>query len=319
MMTQQFQRPKQEVMDWLEKKREEWKAQIYPELDSFAEVFTIQKGVYGILLESADGHGYVWLYLIKGSQRALLIDTGFGLGNLRALVLKLAEGLPVIVCNTQAHFCRSSGNYQFDTVYCHSYAAPALEALKNPATWDRLFDADGNGIWVVSKKEDVIPYQDYQVVGCREGYRFRLGDEHEVEMIWTPGSAQGGIGLLDCKNRILFASTLVMGMIPIGVAPRVQKELYKEYACVASLKKGMETLKERSKEYDRILAGGDIAELPKDIVDDLLAGSSEILDNPEEYDERLVHNDDHTVGVELFLKQTRYAKLAYNRWSIWGR
>ncbi|MEN6338865.1 MAG: MBL fold metallo-hydrolase [Clostridiaceae bacterium] len=54
--------------------------------------------------------------LIRGNERALLIDTGFGLWDIRPAVRR-ATDLPLIVMNSHVHTDHSGGNYQFDTVY----------------------------------------------------------------------------------------------------------------------------------------------------------------------------------------------------------
>ena len=54
--------------------------------------------------------------LIVGSERALLIDTGFGIRDIRPSVKK-ATSLPLIVMNSHVHTDHSGGNYFFDTVY----------------------------------------------------------------------------------------------------------------------------------------------------------------------------------------------------------
>jgi glyoxylase-like metal-dependent hydrolase (beta-lactamase superfamily II) len=54
--------------------------------------------------------------LIVGNERALLIDTGFGLTDIRPAV-RQATDLPLIVMNSHVHTDHSGGNYFFDTVY----------------------------------------------------------------------------------------------------------------------------------------------------------------------------------------------------------
>ena len=54
--------------------------------------------------------------LIRGNERALLIDTGFGLMDIRPAVRR-ATNLPLIVMNSHVHTDHSGGNYLFDTVY----------------------------------------------------------------------------------------------------------------------------------------------------------------------------------------------------------
>lgn len=57
----------------------------------------IAPGVYHI-----DEWGVASCYLVAGSERALLIDTGVGLGNMPGLVRTLTK-LPVTVAATHAH------------------------------------------------------------------------------------------------------------------------------------------------------------------------------------------------------------------------
>lgn len=54
--------------------------------------------------------------LIRGNERALLIDTGFGLVDIRPAVRR-ATNLPLIVMNSHVHTDHSGGNYFFDTIY----------------------------------------------------------------------------------------------------------------------------------------------------------------------------------------------------------
>jgi glyoxylase-like metal-dependent hydrolase (beta-lactamase superfamily II) len=63
------------------------------------------------------------MYLVEGRQRALLIDTGMGIGDLHALVAQLTT-LPVLVVNTHTHADHTGGNWQF----------PAIANLDTPFT-----------------------------------------------------------------------------------------------------------------------------------------------------------------------------------------
>jgi glyoxylase-like metal-dependent hydrolase (beta-lactamase superfamily II) len=56
------------------------------------------------------------MYLVEGNRKALLIDTGMGIGDLRALVSELTR-LPVIVVNTHTHTDHTGSNWQFGTVW----------------------------------------------------------------------------------------------------------------------------------------------------------------------------------------------------------
>jgi glyoxylase-like metal-dependent hydrolase (beta-lactamase superfamily II) len=60
----------------------------------------------------------VWCTLITGSKAALLIDTGFGFGDISGKVRAITDR-PVTVINTHGHVDHIQGNKFFDTVLLH--------------------------------------------------------------------------------------------------------------------------------------------------------------------------------------------------------
>jgi len=54
-------------------------------------------------------------YLIVGTDKALLFDTGNGLGDIKAIVDQLTDK-PITVLNSHSHFDHIGGNYQFDNI-----------------------------------------------------------------------------------------------------------------------------------------------------------------------------------------------------------
>lgn len=59
--------------------------------------------------------GNVFVTLLTGSERALLVDTGLGICDLRTVVRSLTA-LPLTVVNTHGHNDHIAGNYQFERV-----------------------------------------------------------------------------------------------------------------------------------------------------------------------------------------------------------
>ncbi len=175
---------------------------IYP-IEPYVEVYQFREGLYGLFTENCDGMGDVWMYLIVGPEKAMLIDTAFGLGDLKGLVEELAGGRELIVVNTHDHFDHAYGNCRFDKVYCHEYLVPYLEN-QHAHMWDYLFDAWGENIWLEFDRADLPVYKPYQIIGVPDGYIWDLGGGHEVELIHTGGHAAGHAAYLDKKNRILF-------------------------------------------------------------------------------------------------------------------
>jgi glyoxylase-like metal-dependent hydrolase (beta-lactamase superfamily II) len=55
-------------------------------------------------------------YLIVGRARAMLFDTGMGIGDLKGVTAELTR-LPVVVLNSHTHNDHVGDNWQFDTVY----------------------------------------------------------------------------------------------------------------------------------------------------------------------------------------------------------
>jgi enterochelin esterase-like enzyme/glyoxylase-like metal-dependent hydrolase (beta-lactamase superfamily II) len=128
---------------------------------------TVSDGVWHI----EDSRGAV-MYLIAGSERALLIDTGWGVGDLAAHVATLAP-LPLLVVNTHGHRDHVTGNGQFAEVYLHT------------------------------RDLHLVPSADTRLVPVHDGYVFDLGGR-PVRVIGVPGHSPGSICLLDERSRILF-------------------------------------------------------------------------------------------------------------------
>jgi enterochelin esterase-like enzyme/glyoxylase-like metal-dependent hydrolase (beta-lactamase superfamily II) len=119
-----------------------------------------------------DSRGAV-MYLVAGTERALLIDTGWGTGDLPAHVATLTS-LPLLVVNTHGHPDHVAGNKQFPRVYIHTSDLP------------------------------FVPEGETALVPIYDGYRFDLGDR-EIQAIGVPGHSPGSICLLDRQQRILFS------------------------------------------------------------------------------------------------------------------
>jgi hydroxyacylglutathione hydrolase len=66
-------------------------------------------------------HGCDVIYLVAGDERALLIDTGWGIGDLPGVVASLTD-LPLLVVNTHGHPDHTVRSWQFERV--HMYEAP---------------------------------------------------------------------------------------------------------------------------------------------------------------------------------------------------
>jgi glyoxylase-like metal-dependent hydrolase (beta-lactamase superfamily II) len=83
--------------------------------------YTIKK-LYADTYSIADGgfgQGKVYMYLLVGSEKALLVDSGYGLLDLKAIVGAITEKPVVCVC-THGHIDHALGAFRFDEAYLHS-------------------------------------------------------------------------------------------------------------------------------------------------------------------------------------------------------
>ena len=79
--------------------------------------------------------GHVCSWLVAGSRRAALIDTGCGIAPIRPVVESLTH-LPVTVVNTHNHFDHVGGNAEFAEIAIHAAGAAGLEQVPAAALLD---------------------------------------------------------------------------------------------------------------------------------------------------------------------------------------
>ena len=156
----------------------------------------------------------VFSYLIVGAERAMLIDTGYGLGDLPAAVREVTE-LPLVIVNTHGHCDHMGGNARFDApCYMHpadwtlarAHAAPDMRRA-NAERLSRSVDYATGAVF--NALPEGFDRERYAALGtgelreAREGLRFDLGGT-ELELIETPGHTAGGISVLWREKRLLF-------------------------------------------------------------------------------------------------------------------
>ena len=151
--------------------------------------------------------------VLIGEQRAALIDTGCGIGDLRRVVQAVTD-LPVLVINTHTHIDHVSGNHQFGSIAmldhprARSVATTGVpgqqrttEILARHLTsrpWPAAFDP-GDG--------SLPPFHVERWLS--DGDRIDLGGR-ELEVVHTPGEAPDHICLLDRADRILFSGDILL-------------------------------------------------------------------------------------------------------------
>lgn len=143
-------------------------------------------------------------FLILGKERALLIDTCNGLGNLRAVIESITS-LPVTVAVTHGHTDHIGGATWYEQVYVHkddiSFTAKITGsrfAGKRLVFANPLSKELGITKNVFLKKK----YKPKKLV-LEDGHVFDLGDRI-VRVVHTPGHTKGSIIFLDENSKTMF-------------------------------------------------------------------------------------------------------------------
>jgi glyoxylase-like metal-dependent hydrolase (beta-lactamase superfamily II) len=134
--------------------------------------------------------GSEYLYLLEGEEKALLLDTGYGIGKLRAFVEKLTEK-PVIVANTHFHPDHSAGNGEWESVLVSQGWAVDAPSVNNP----------GAGPCDLS----TLPHPDYEKVIVRDGDVVDLGGRKITVWEAAPAHCNSSLFFVDEGHKMLFA------------------------------------------------------------------------------------------------------------------
>lgn len=167
-------------------------------------------------------------YLVEGEQEALMIDTGYGAGNIREYAQSLTAKPLHNVVNTHDHFDHTANNSYFDCALMSAETKP-LATIPFPSF------------------EGIDFPRDYPIQIVEEGDRIDLGGRI-LEVFKIPDHAVGSIALLDSRERLLFTGDEIM---PMGKPLNGSVERFLGY-----LKK----LQARRAEYDKLCAGFDVIE-----------------------------------------------------------
>ena len=247
------------------------------DVDPYVMVFEDEDvlGVFHIYYDAHSKGASAWMHLIVGQERALLIDTAFGIGDLRGLVETLTDK-PVDVVNTHFHGDHSAGNGQFETVFIHKYDIPYLEMSEKAE--NRLLPAPGT-----YREEDIIPLRSAKHIAMEDGFIFHLGEGHEVEVIHMPGHAAGGCMLLDRKYNLLFSGDAVV-FTPTLIIGRFPAPYYPEYLTVTAFRDALKKALPRCKNVKKLYTGHSVQGISPVYLTDMINCCEKIIAHPDQYE-----------------------------------
>ena len=173
-----------------------------PVADSWFEVYKVAPGVLAIYepRQSEETIGY----LIEGNKRALLFDTGMGIGDLKTLIHTLWK-LPVIVLNSHTHDDHVGNNWQFENVYGMDteFTRQSARGSKEDAQAE-ITTGEICGSLPVGFNPATYATRPWKIAKwMQDGDRIDLGGR-AIEIIATPGHTPDSICLFDRVEGLLF-------------------------------------------------------------------------------------------------------------------
>ncbi len=150
------------------------------------------------------GTGHVMAYLVEGNEKAVLWDSGYGNGNIKAFVESLTD-LPVMALNSHNHLDHNGCNALFDEVWIGEHedgldqpVFPISERI--PGGVDEAVAAGGDYAWKLLKDGDVID----------------LGGRY-LTIIEVPGHTRGCLTALDSETKLLLSGDAVLKRVLVSI------------------------------------------------------------------------------------------------------
>ncbi|AYD90519.1 MBL fold metallo-hydrolase [Actinomyces lilanjuaniae] len=203
----------------------------------------------------------VHMYLVTGRERALLVDTGYGVGDLAAFVTSLTD-LPLTVVLTHGHIDHAFGASGLTDVHMHPADLPVL--ARHQVASRRLHNAVRSahaGTPGDAPAPVLAPEVDpTRLVPLHDGERIGLGGL-TVEVLEAPGHTPGSVALLVEEERVLItgdaANQLTFLFLP-------------ESSTLTSYAAMLERLTARAaRRYDRVLVSHGSGEITPTVLEDL--------------------------------------------------
>lgn len=210
-------------------------------------------------------------FLVQGTERALLIDTGTGAGNLKDTVDALTT-LPYQVVLTHGHVDHVGGAWAFDEVYL---SPKDNDLVKYHVTLENqlgYIGAIAPQVLEEVKRQNAIGEAEYALQPLTDGMEFHLG-ELDVKAIEVTGHTQGMTCLLIKQERMLILGDACNGRVFL---------FDDEASSVVQYRESLNALLMIEASYDTALFSHGPALQSKDMVKGCIAVADEILEGKDD-------------------------------------
>ncbi|WP_162011037.1 MBL fold metallo-hydrolase [Streptococcus sp. S784/96/1] len=238
------------------------------------------------------------IYLLEGDEQALLLDTGYGSGTLRAFAQTLTTK-PLICANTHFHPDHSSGNGEFEEVLVNSgYVDDEPSVMNNTGPFD------------ITR----LPFPHYRKKLIEAGDVIDLGNRQLKLLEVKPAHCNSSLFFFDEGERMMFCGDEMESAQVLLLENSRNPKMADSYDIkerLLNFKANTELLLSYQDQYDYLLPnhnGGPIAKSYLqdylDLVDGIFAGTVTIED-------RLNHR-----FIEMDPRSATFCRIRYGKGSI---
>lgn len=207
-------------------------------------------------------------YLLCGREKAVLIDTGLGVSNIREIADSLTK-LPVMAVTTHIHWDHIGGHKYFENIAVHEmekdwlsvkFPIP-LQVVKNnltkvPCNFPSEFDIDAYRVFQ-GEPQRILHDGDWLDLGGRE-----------IQVIHTPGHSPGHCCFYEPGRKYLYSGDLIYKGCLYAFYPTTDPQLF--YHSVKRVQKY---------KIAKVLPGHHEIEIPVSLINEIEAGFVQLMRN----------------------------------------
>lgn len=177
-------------------------------------------------------------YLIRGTDRNLVIDTGFNRPECREALMSGLQELDVDFDHTDLFLTHLHADHsgllfsvktEKNRAYAEEREARVVNMLHKDEYWDHIYEEFRKAGLKLPKEEAIAthpgvmwrPDSEIDFTWIKDGEILKIGDYH-LRCIVTPGHSPGHTCLYDEERQILFAGDMILG----DITPNLCYELY---------------------------------------------------------------------------------------------
>ena len=194
------------------------------------------------------------IFVLVGDERALVIDTGIGIGDLKGLIEKLTDK-PYDVIMTHGHGDHTGGAAVFEKIYMNPKDIelfPLPPAMGMRSGYPEMIAKREHKHYPYTLPEDFCKWEEGkipEILPLHDGQEFELGNR-KVTVYECPGHTPGEMVLIDDKERILFVGDACNNNLLIPSKPGTPM-----FTSVEKAQKALERIISMSDRYDVVYNG----------------------------------------------------------------